>query len=86
MWAGIHPSEETAGVSTKTSDPRDGMHWVPSSAATQPVVGPGELAFASVFFEHGHIYGQTNGLQGAGGTCKWAWDPDPAKIGGRITS
>lgn len=48
----------------------------------RPVVRPGEFVFASAFMDHGHIYGQTNGLIEAGGVCKWAWDPDPARLGG----
>lgn len=56
---------------------RDGMNWAPVAAKPKPVVQEGEFVFASAFFNHGHIYGQTNGLLEAGGQCKWAWDPDP---------
>jgi predicted dehydrogenase len=59
---------------------RDGMNWAPRAIKPLPVVVPGEFAFASAFFDHGHIYGQTNGLIEAGGQCKWAWDPDPIKL------
>ena len=62
------------------SNLRDGMNWAPKVEKPTPVVQPGQFAFASAFFEHGHIYGQTNGLIEAGGQCKWAWDPDPLKL------
>ncbi len=62
------------------SDPRDGMSWAPRAEKPRPVVGPGEFVFAAAFFDHGHIYGQTNGLAEAGGQCKWAWDPDPERL------
>ncbi len=62
------------------SDPKDGMNWAPSAQKPEPVVAPGEFIFASAFFDHGHIYGQTNGLRDAGGLCKWAWDPDPLRL------
>lgn len=41
---------------------------------------PGEFVFAAAFLEHGHIYGQCNGLLEAGGTLKWVYDADPAKV------
>ena len=55
------------------------MHDLPSPAIG-PVVGPGEFVFASSHLEHGHIYGQTDGLLAAGGELKWVYDPDPAKV------
>ncbi len=61
-------------------DLRDGMNWAPSAQQPKPVVKPGEFTFAAAFFDHGHIYGQTSGLSQAGGVCKWAWDPDPARL------
>ncbi|PTX92503.1 Gfo/Idh/MocA family oxidoreductase [Opitutus sp. ER46] len=45
-----------------------------------PVVGPGEFVFAAAFLEHGHIYGQCNGLIEAGATLRWVYDPDPQKV------
>jgi predicted dehydrogenase len=45
-----------------------------------PVVGPGEFIFGAVGLDHGHIYGMCEGLSGAGGTLKWVYDPDPAKV------
>jgi predicted dehydrogenase len=62
------------------SKQRDGMNWAPSAAKPTPVVEPGEFTFAAAFFNHGHIYGQTNGLSEAGGLCKWAWDPDSERL------
>jgi predicted dehydrogenase len=45
-----------------------------------PVVRPGEFQFASTHLDHGHIFGQTNGLLEAGGELKWVYDPDPEKV------
>lgn len=56
------------------------MNWAPVAEKPAKVVEPGQFTFASAFFEHGHIYGQTSGLAEAGGVCKWAWDPDPEKL------
>lgn len=56
------------------------MSWAPRAQKPSPVVQEGEFQFASAFFEHGHIYGQTNGLVEAGGQCKWAWDPCAEKL------
>ena len=44
-----------------------------------PVVQAGEFVFAAAHLDHGHIYGQTNGLLEAGAQLKWVYDPDPAK-------
>src|SRR5258708_29821379 len=38
-----------------------------------PVVKPGEFAFAAAHLEHGHIYGQCNGLLEAGAELKWVY-------------
>ncbi len=59
---------------------RDGMNYAPTAAKPEPVVKAGEFKFAAAFFDHGHIFGQTNGLTEAGGECKWAWDPDPKRL------
>ncbi|HCX85916.1 MAG TPA: oxidoreductase [Micrococcales bacterium] len=45
-----------------------------------PVVAPGEFVFAAIGLDHGHIYGMTEGLIGAGGTLAWVYDPDPQKV------
>ena len=57
----------------------DGMNYAPQGKA-QPVVKPGEFVFAASHLEHGHIYGQCNGLLEAGATLKWVYDPDAAKV------
>ena len=46
----------------------------------QPVVGPGEFRFAACRLDHGHIYGMSEGLIGAGGELAWVYDPDPNKV------
>lgn len=46
----------------------------------ETVVKPGEFIFAAVALDHGHIYGQSNGLIEAGAQLKWVYDPDPAKV------
>ncbi|HUG12136.1 MAG TPA: Gfo/Idh/MocA family oxidoreductase [Opitutaceae bacterium] len=57
----------------------DGMNYAPSGVP-RPVVKRGEFVFAATHLEHGHIYGQCNGLIEAGGQLKWVYDPDPAKV------
>lgn len=56
-----------------------GADYAPTAEA-EKVVEPGGFVFASAFLDHGHIHGQTNGLKDAGGTLKWVFDPDPAKV------
>src|SRR5204863_1670038 len=56
----------------------DGMNYAPQGKP-QPVVQPGEFIFAAVALDHGHIYGQCNGLREAGGELRYVFDPDPAK-------
>jgi predicted dehydrogenase len=46
----------------------------------RPVVRPGDFAFAAAHLDHGHIYGQCNGLVEAGARLKWVYDPDPARV------
>lgn len=46
----------------------------------RPVVRAGELRFAAVYLEHGHIYGQCNGLLEAGAELKWVYDADAKKV------
>ena len=45
-----------------------------------PVCSPGDFLFAAVALDHGHIYGQCNGLVEAGGTLRYVYDPDPKKV------
>jgi predicted dehydrogenase len=59
----------------------DGMNYAPQGKPS-PVVKPGEFTFAAAFLEHGHIYGQCNGLLEAGADLKWVYDPDEKKVAG----
>lgn len=58
---------------------KDGMNYAPTGKPA-PVCQPGDFPFAAISLDHGHIYGQCNGLIEAGGTLKWVYDPDPAKV------
>jgi len=60
-----------------------GMNYAPKGKPN-PVVKPGEFVFAAIGLDHGHIYGQCNGLVEAGATLKWVYDPDPAKVEGFV--
>lgn len=60
-------------------DIKDGANYAPTGQA-EKVVGPGEFRFASAYLDHGHIYGQTNGLRDAGATLKTVFDPDPERL------
>lgn len=57
----------------------DGATYAPKGKPN-PVVKAGEFVFAAAFLDHGHIYGQCNGLTEAGATLKWVHDPDPKKV------
>lgn len=57
----------------------DGMNYAPQGKP-RPVVKSGDFPFAAAGLDHGHIYGQCNGLVEAGGDLKWVWDPDPEKV------
>ncbi|GAE91881.1 oxidoreductase domain protein [Gracilibacillus boraciitolerans JCM 21714] len=61
----------------------DGMNYAPKGKPN-PVVKEGEFVFAAVGLDHGHIFGQCNGLLEAGATLKWVYDPDQAKVDGFI--
>ena len=63
-------------MSTQKSD---GMTYAPQGKP-RPAVQPGEFPFAATHLDHGHIFGQTNGLLEAGGELRWVYDPDPAKV------
>ena len=58
---------------------RDGMNYAPRGRA-RPVCRPGDFPIAAVALDHGHIYGQCNGLTEAGASLEWVYDPDPAKV------
>ncbi len=57
----------------------DGMTYAPRGKP-QPVVAPGEFVIAATGLDHGHIYGQCNGLVEAGADLRWVYDSDPAKV------
>ena len=61
------------------SQKSDGMNYAPQGKPS-PVVKPGEFTFAAAYLEHGHIFGQCNGLLEAGAELKWVYDPDPKKV------
>jgi predicted dehydrogenase len=61
------------------SQKSDGMTYAPQGRPA-PVVKPSEFVFAAAHLEHGHIYGQCNGLLEAGAALKWVYDPDPGKV------
>lgn len=57
----------------------DCMQYAPQGSA-KPVVKPGEFIFSVMYLEHGHIYGMTQALLGAGATLKHVYDPDAQKV------
>jgi predicted dehydrogenase len=57
----------------------DGMNYAPQGKPA-PVVKPGEFPFAAAALDHGHIFGQCNGLIEAGGDLRYVYDPDPGKV------
>lgn len=57
----------------------EGMNYMPKGKPN-PVVKPGEFVFAAMRLDHAHIGGMCNGLTEAGGTLKWIYDPDEAKV------
>ena len=60
-------------------DASNGMTYAPKGKPA-PVVKPGEFIFSAAHLDHGHIYGMTNALIEAGGTLKYVYDKDPAKV------
>ena len=56
-----------------------GMTYAPKGKPN-PVVGSGDFPFAAMHLDHGHIYGQCNGLIEAGGELRTVYDPDPEKV------
>jgi len=73
----------TVAASAQTPPPMtqksDGQNYAPQGKPS-PVVKPGEFIFAAAHLDHGHIYGQCNGLTEAGASLKWVYDPDPRKV------
>lgn len=59
----------------------DGQNYAPiSTGVVNRVVSPGEFPFACAYIDHGHIYGQANGLVEAGADLRCVYDPDPQKV------
>ncbi len=56
-----------------------GMSYAPKGKPAR-VVKEGEFPFAVAALDHGHIYGQCNGLIEAGGALRKVYDPDPKKV------
>lgn len=46
------------------------------------MVSPREFAIAAMHLDHGHIYGQCNGLVEAGARVKWVFDDNPVRAAG----
>lgn len=57
---------------------KEGHNYAPSGKPN-PVVKAGEFIFAASHLDHGHIYGQCNGLLEAGGILKYVYDTDPKR-------
>ncbi len=57
----------------------DGQNYAPNGKPS-PVVKPGDFIFAAAYLDHGHIYGQCNGLTEAGAQLKWVYDADLKKV------
>lgn len=57
----------------------DGMNYAPQGKA-EPVCAPGEFRVGVIGLDHGHIFGQCNGLLEAGAELVSVFDPDPAKV------
>lgn len=54
--------------------------WLEPDPKPSAAVKEGEFVFAAIGLDHGHIYGQCEGLINAGATLKSVYDPDEAKI------
>ena len=59
---------------------KDGINYAPTAARPAPVVSPGDFRFAAAYSDHGHIYGQINGLVEAGGELVMIYDSDPKRL------
>ena len=54
--------------------------WLEPDPKPSAAVKKGEFVFAAIGLDHGHIYGQCEGLVDAGATLKSVYDPDETKI------
>ncbi len=59
---------------------KTGYDYAPSSKTLPPVVSGRDFVFSVTGLDHGHIFGQTNGLIDAGATLKYVYDADPKKV------
>ncbi len=59
---------------------KDGMNYVAESSVKKMACEPGELVFAAVGLDHGHIYGMSQGILESGGTLKWVYDPESSRV------
>jgi len=55
-----------------------GMTYAPKGKPA-PACKPGELVFAAVGLDHGHVLGMCNGLTEAGAELRWVFDEDAGK-------
>ena len=62
-----------------TMSAKEGHNYAPAGKPS-PVCAPGEFVIAAAHLDHGHIYGQCNGLTEAGATIKWVYDPDAGRV------
>lgn len=58
---------------------KGGMDYAPEFKGGENVVEKGEFVFAAAYFDHGHIYGQIDGLSSAGGTLGYIYEPDASR-------
>lgn len=56
------------------------MNYAPEMGASEKVVEAGEFVFAAAYFDHGHIYGQIDGLASAGGGLKYVYDTQDGRV------
>ncbi|MEM0965604.1 MAG: Gfo/Idh/MocA family oxidoreductase [Verrucomicrobiota bacterium] len=59
---------------------KDGMVYAPEARKTKKVVDGEEFPFAAAFFDHGHLYGQINGLLEAGAKLSLIYDTDETRL------
>ncbi len=59
---------------------KEGINYAPDMSGVKEVVSPGEFVFAASHFDHGHIYGQIQGLAAAGGILKAVYEPDVKRL------
>lgn len=55
------------------------MNYAPDFKGGEKVVEAGEFVFAAAYFDHGHIYGQIEGLASFGGTLGYIYEPDATR-------